>query len=96
MTLAKLLHSLEPYGMANQKPKFLIENVSVLEDRKLGAEGKHRKLTIEQNGSTRELMLFNCKESYPLSSIKAVICTIDINVWRDKESLQLIGSHVEL
>lgn len=96
MTLAKLLRTLEPYGMSNQKPKFLLENLTVIEDRKLGSEGKHRKLTVEQNGTTRDLMLFNCKESYPLQSIKAAICTIDINVWRDKESLQLIGSYVEL
>jgi len=96
MALAKLLHTLEPYGMANQKPKFLLKNLQVLEDRKLGSEGKHRKLTIEQGGTTRELMLFNTKESYPLKSIQSLICTIDINVWRDKESLQLIGSHVEL
>lgn len=96
MTLAKLLHSLEPYGMSNQKPKFLFQNLTVLEDRKLGTEGKHRKLTIEQNGTTRELMLFNSKEEYPLQSIKAVICTMDINVWREKESLQLIGSYVEV
>ena len=84
MELAKLLHSLEPYGMGNQKPKFLLSNLAVLEDRKLGSEGKHRKLTIEQNGITRELMLFNSKEVYPLQSLKAVICNIDINVWRDK------------
>lgn len=96
LSLAKLLHSLEPFGMSNQKPKFLIHDLTVLEDRKLGAEGKHRKLTVEQNGTTRELMLFNTKETYPLKSIKSLICTIDVNVWRDKESLQLIGSYVEL
>lgn len=96
MTLAKLLHTLEPYGMSNQKPKFLLQNLTVLEDRKLGADDKHRKLSVEQNGTTRELMLFNSKEKYPIQFIKAVICTIDINVWREKESLQLIGSYVEI
>jgi single-stranded-DNA-specific exonuclease len=95
LALAKLLHSLEPFGMANQKPKFLLENLTVIEDRKLGDAGKHRKLTIEQNGTTCELMLFNTKESYPLKYIKAVICTIDINVWQGRETLQLIGSYVE-
>lgn len=95
LSLAKLLHSLEPFGMSNQKPKFLIHDLTVLEDRKLGAEGKHRKLMVEQSGTTRELMLFNTKETYPLKSIKSLICTIDVNVWRDKESLQLIGNYVE-
>lgn len=96
MSLAKLLTQLEPFGMGNPKPKFLVQNLAVIEDRKLGAEGKHRKLTIEQNGVTRELMLFNTKEPYPLQKIKAIICTLDINIWRDKQSLQLIASYVEI
>lgn len=93
--LAKMLQTMEPFGMGNQKPKFAIRDLNVLEDRKLGTEGKHRKLTVEKNGVTREVMLFNTKETYPLKEIKTLICTIDINVWRDKESLQLIGSYVE-
>lgn len=96
LTLAKLLLRLEPFGLGNPKPKFLLSNLNVLEDRQLGVGGKHRKLTIEQKGATRELMLFNSQLTYPLQSIKALICTLDINLWRDKESLQLIGSYVEL
>lgn len=96
LTLAKMLNTLEPYGMANPKPKFLFTDLNVLEDRQLGSEGKHRKLSVEQDGVTRELMLFNTKEKYPLTSLKSVIATIDINVWRDKESLQLIASYVEV
>lgn len=95
MSLTKLIGELEPFGMANPKPKFMLQNLSVLEDRQLGESGKHRKLTVEQNGVTRELMLFNTKETYPLHAIKAVICTLDINTWRDKQSLQLIASYVE-
>lgn len=101
LSLAKLMGELEPFGMGNPKPKFLLQNLSVLEDRQLGESGKHRKLTVEQNGLpaqagvTRELMLFNTKETYPLHAIKAVICTLDINTWRDKQSLQLIASYVE-
>ena len=95
LTLAKLISSLEPFGLGNPKPKFFLSDLNILEDRQLGDGGKHRKLTIEQNGATRQLMLFNCKLDYPLHSIKALICTLDVNVWRDKESLQLIGSYVE-
>lgn len=96
LKLAKLLTTLEPFGIGNPKPKFLITDLNVLEDRKLGTEGKHRKLTVETGGVTRELVLFNTKEKYPLKNLKNVICTIDVNDWRDKESLQLIGSYVEI
>lgn len=95
LALAKLLTKLEPYGMANPKPKFLFTDLNVLEDRKLGSEGKHRKLNVEQNGVTRDLLLFNTKEPYPLKSLRSAIATIDINVWKEKESLQLIASYVE-
>lgn len=99
MTLAKLLSTLEPFGMANPKPNFLLQNLVVLEDRKLGVDGKHRKLLIEQQGATAYLMLFNADSIVPpstrLQSIKALICTLDINVWQNKESLNLIGSYVE-
>ncbi len=95
LSLAKLLHDLEPFGMGNPKPKFVINDLIVLEDRKLGSEGKHRKLLVEQGGITRDLLLFNTKEKFPLTTIKSVIATFDVNVWRDKESLQLIASYVQ-
>lgn len=96
LELAKMIDSLEPFGMGNPKPKFLFKDLAVIEDRKLGSEGKHRKLTVEQNEITRELMLFNSKEPYPLKNLTSVVASLDINLWRDKESLQLIGSYVEI
>lgn len=96
LKLAKLIVSMEPFGMHNQKPKFYLEDLNVLEDKQLGDSGKHRKLTVAQDGVTRELMIFNAKEKYPIKHISALIYTIDINVWRDKESLQLITSYVGL
>jgi single-stranded-DNA-specific exonuclease len=95
LKLAQLIQTLEPFGIANPKPKFLLRDLSVLEDRELGKEGKHHKLTVEQNGVTREVLMFNTKHAHPLSHLKALICNLDINAWRDKESLQLISSYVE-
>ncbi len=95
LALAKLLNTLEPFGVGNSKPKFLLKNLTVLEDRELGKDGKHHKLTVERNGTTREVLMFNTKHSHPLSFIKVLICTLDVNIWREKESLQLIGSYVE-
>jgi single-stranded-DNA-specific exonuclease len=100
LSLAKMLTSLEPFGMNNQKPKFLLRDLVVLEDRKLGSEGKHRKLLVEKDGVTRDLLIFNADSTLPagrqVSFVKAAICTLDVNVWRDKESLQLISSYVEI
>ncbi len=95
LALAKKIRTLEPFGIGNPKPKFLLNSLKVVEDRKLGAEGKHRRLTVEQDGVTRELMHFNSVEPHPLINISSAIVTLDINLWRSKESLQLIGSYVK-
>jgi single-stranded-DNA-specific exonuclease len=95
MSLAEMLKSLEPYGMENPRPLFLIKEVTVLEDRRLGSEGQHRKVTIHQGGTTRELILFRNGLPHPLTKLSRVVATLDINVWRGKTSLQLIGNYVE-
>jgi single-stranded-DNA-specific exonuclease len=95
LKLAKLLTQLEPFGMGNPKPKFLLKNLNVLEDRPLGVGGKHHKLILENGSGTLDLLLFNTKEKHPLQSVKTVVATIDVNVWNGRESVQLIGSYVE-
>lgn len=95
MTLARLLSALEPYGMGNAKPKFSIQGIHVLEDRVIGKNGNHRKLVIEKGGVTRDVIWFNGSAAHPMKEIKEMICSIEINRWRDKESVQLSAHYVE-
>ncbi len=95
LALAELLTTMEPFGMGNPKPKFLFRDLTVLEDRELGKDGKHHKLFIESGSKTIELLMFNTKEKHPMKKISALIATIDINLWQDRKSVQLIGSYVE-
>lgn len=92
--LAEHLIELEPFGINNPKPRFLLRDLKVAEDKPLSS-GKHHKLTVEQGSTTREVLMFNTQHSHPVSQIKQLICTLDINLWRDKKSLQLIASYVE-
>lgn len=96
LPLARLLSSLEPFGIGNPKPKFLFRDIDVVEDRRLGSDGRHRKLIIESGSGTLEVLLFNTKEIYPLVHLRSLVATIDINVWNSRETVQLIGSYVEL
>ncbi|TXH62284.1 MAG: hypothetical protein E6Q84_01595, partial [Thiothrix sp.] len=96
LDLAHALARLEPYGLSNSKPRFLFKNLHVLEDRALGGEGKHHKLTLEQGGITQPLLMFNTKQSHPISELKQCVASIDVNVWNNKESVQLVGSYVEV
>ena len=95
LKLAKAIKVLEPFGMGNPKPKFLIKDLPVLEDKKMGAKGNHRKLTIESGNGSFPILLFNTKESYPLKHLKSVVGNVDINVWNNRESVQFVGNYVE-
>lgn len=96
LDLAKLIPKLEPFGLGNHKPKFLIDNLDVLEDRPLGVAGRHHKLLVSQAGLTREVLIFNTAHQHPVTHINHLICNLDINVWKERESLQLIASYVEI
>ncbi|MFH2019636.1 MAG: DHHA1 domain-containing protein, partial [bacterium] len=95
ITLAKLISTLEPFGLGNFKPRFLAYDLTVLEDRPLGTGGKHRKLFVEQNGISQEIIWFNCTITHPITFIKKLVFTPEINIWRDRESLQLNAQYVE-
>ncbi len=95
LKLAELLGDLEPFGIANPKPRFLLQDLTVLEDRALGNGDKHHKLTVVDGNTTRTVLMFNTQHQHPISMIRQLICSLDINVWRDKRSLQLIASYVE-
>lgn len=96
LDLAHALTKLEPYGLSNAKPRFLFKNLKVLEDRSLGDGGKHHKLTLEQGGVARPLLMFNTKHTHPINRVKQCVASIDVNVWNNKESVQLVANYVEV
>jgi single-stranded-DNA-specific exonuclease len=49
---------LAPFGVRNQRPVFLSKNVKVLRKRTVGSEGRHLKLTLEQNGKPFDAIAF--------------------------------------
>lgn len=59
------LQQLEPYGVGNEEPIFLLPGVRVVEAAKLGADGKHLRLTVwDQNGKSLKLIQFYAPEEY--------------------------------
>ena len=57
------LQKLEPYGTGNEEPIFLLPEVRVIEAAKLGADGKHLRLTVwDQNGKSLKLIQFFAPE----------------------------------
>lgn len=89
---------MEPYGMGNEKPLFLLENLQVPETGKkcLGKEKNHLKLKGRVPGGRRELEAigFNMVEQYfeELQSPEEIDLVFfpELNVWNGRESVQLL------
>lgn len=52
------MERLAPFGMSNPLPKFIVRGAAVKETRKMGQEGKHLKLVLQQGRHTIEAVAF--------------------------------------
>ncbi|MBQ9299448.1 MAG: single-stranded-DNA-specific exonuclease RecJ [Clostridia bacterium] len=59
LELVDAMNQLEPFGMGNPAPVFLLEGVDAVSARAVGAEGAHLKLTLSQNGVLRDAIAFH-------------------------------------
>lgn len=91
------LSLLEPYGMGNEEPKFLIQGrLSAI--RSMGSEGQHIKLTVTNNTKKLDLIAFHRKdlsdELEEAMEIQAV-GTLQVNEWKELKNPQLIVKAVQ-
>ena len=92
LSLAKSLQMLEPYGVSNPVPAFVLCDVTVSEISGI-SDGKHTKLVLSSGKYSHSAMYFsNSPESlgiYPGDKVD-VLFNIDVNEWMGRESVQLI------
>lgn len=98
MGQANELYCLEPYGVSNPMPVFVIYGV-VLYDTALVGGGKHTRLTFKIGDNYVGAMCFRQNLSeldiYP-GDIVDVMFTLDVNEFRNQKNLQLIVKDVRL
>jgi single-stranded-DNA-specific exonuclease len=85
------IDSLHPWGMANPEPIFWSPNLRVLEQRLMGAEDQHARLTfcpVETNQSFRAVFWHGARY-IPLPSPVDVAFRIKQNTWKGETNLQL-------
>lgn len=78
---------LEPFGMGNPRPLFLVRGAKV-RDRNILKE-KHVRLRIDVNGVVCEALGFNMADSIPVSDHIDAVCSLDVNEWNCRRSLRL-------
>ena len=92
MKLATELTLLEPFGVGNASPQFIMKNADVCRITYLGG-GKHSKLTLRRDGELLTAMYFGVGEGeldFSEGDTVDVLCSIDVNEFRGVRSVQLI------
>ncbi|HAT03837.1 MAG TPA: single-stranded-DNA-specific exonuclease RecJ [Candidatus Magasanikbacteria bacterium] len=95
--LYDILQKFEPFGQANEKPKYLAKNVEIHKLEPVGKDNKHLRIIIRNGEKTRKTIgwgLCNdngtnwCKELKP-GDIIDLVFEMDINEWNGNRELQL-------
>lgn len=98
MRVAEDLNLLEPYGVANPVPVFILRGVRLLECTPVSG-GKHTRFAIGESGTQLNAMYFShSPESlnlYPGDTVD-VLFNLDINEWCGRRSVQLIVKDIRL
>lgn len=98
INLAEQLRILEPYGVANPVPNFVVRGVTITEISSV-SEGKHTKLAFN-NGKNAVSAIFFSTNSASLGLFVGdkvdVLFNIDINEWGGRKSVQLIVRDIKI
>lgn len=84
---------LQPFGMSNPSPRFVLRKVTVKETRTMGREKRHLKLVLEQDGQQLETVAFGkgaLAEFLPPGSVIDVMGELSINEWNGMRKPQMM------
>ncbi len=98
MDIVDEISMLEPFGVANQTPMFLVRNMTLDRVISMGA-GKHTKLMLNSGGKSYTAVCFGMSASsmnYHFGESVDILCQIAINEFRGQKSLQLIVQDIRL
>lgn len=84
---------LQPFGMANPIPRFIIRNIELQESRKMGRDQQHLRLTMQQANGKIEAVAFGQGDLADLLTTGTsmdVIGELSINEWNGSRKLQFM------
>jgi single-stranded-DNA-specific exonuclease len=90
LDLAEALQHLAPFGNGNPTPQFLTRNLTVREERRIGADGSHRRLVLQSADGVRHpaIWFHGGDAELPAGSLDLVY-TLNVNDYRGERTLQL-------
>ena len=90
LVLAEEVQRLAPFGNGNPTPRFLSRGVTIEHDRRMGADGSHRRLTVAQDGARQQVVWFRGGDADIPSGPVDLVYTLSINEFRGDRTLQLM------
>ena len=95
--LIKEIKQLEPFGSGNPQPVLKSTNVVVTNQRKMGADSQHVKLSLQMDGHTVDMIAFSAPPHFFVEpgEIVTVWYTVDINEWNGRRSVEGQLLHLE-
>ncbi|MDD2656705.1 MAG: single-stranded-DNA-specific exonuclease RecJ [Patescibacteria group bacterium] len=96
--LFDLLDQFKPFGMNNERPKYLAREVEIFDMTTVGKDAKHLKLTVKQDNKIRKTIGWSlCDKEGEINWCKIlrigdkidIVFEIDLNEWNGNRELQL-------
>ncbi len=97
--LVKLLETLEPFGNGNPQPILKSENVLVVNLRRMGAEGQHVKLELQDDSGLKlQMLAFSAPEHFFVEPGERITVWYqpDINEWQGRRMIEGRLLHIEI
>lgn len=89
--LVKLLETLEPFGNGNPQPILKSENVLVVNLRRMGAEGQHVKLELQDDSGLKlQMLAFSAPEHFFVEPGERITVWYqpDVNEWQGRRMIE--------
>ena len=96
--LVDALKQLEPFGSGNPQPILKSTDVVVVNQRKMGADSQHVKLTLEMQKRKVDMIAFNAPDHFFVEPGETITVwyTVDVNEWSGRRSVEGQLLHLEL
>ena len=92
MSFAEEISALEPFGIGNVTPSFILRDAKVKKIAQMGG-GKHTRLTVEKNGDVATALYFGVGETelgFGVGDSVDLLFNIDINDYKNIRSVQMV------
>ncbi|MBQ9016376.1 MAG: single-stranded-DNA-specific exonuclease RecJ [Firmicutes bacterium] len=98
LPLAEALSVMEPFGEANEQPRFLIRDVMIRWPNYMGESNQHVRFKAEGDGARIQCVLFQRAGEYAeqveSGGPAGLIGTVEINEWNDRKDVQFIVKEI--